>query len=253
MEQRPPFESNGSLEQLDDRSHDPVDEARRRRESRLARIAAGRRARFRQTLGVAVLLVVVSAVGVMFALSLGRKAPAPSASTKPSRASAPSTSAAAPATSTTVATPASTSETIAASKPSTTPPPAAASKSSTAPAPTEVSASGTGSGTSSARPGSVTVTVWNGAELTGVAHQAAVALGQDGFHVADVTDADRGGYEQTLIVVRDASDRPAASAVRDSLSIGQIRTTSYYAFSSDVLVIIGKDWPDRLNGGSPSK
>jgi hypothetical protein len=95
----------------------------------------------------------------------------------------------------------------------------------------------------------VTVTLWNGAGLTGVAHQAADALGQDGFHIADVTDADRGGYEQTLIVVKDAAGTPAASAVRDSLSIGEIRTTRYYAFSSDVLVIIGKDWPDRLTDG----
>lgn len=90
-------------------------------------------------------------------------------------------------------------------------------------------------------PESITVSVRNGAGISGVAGQAAARLQAHGFKVAEVGNANQFVYEDTLVVYKD--DEVAAQTVASALSKGRlVPSRGMYAFSTDVLVVVGSDW-----------
>lgn len=91
--------------------------------------------------------------------------------------------------------------------------------------------------------GSFTITVRNGAGITGAAAQMAEQLGADGFNVTETGNTDSPAYDETLIIYKDATLEEAANEVRDSLSNGRvINGGDYYTFDTDILVVLGSDW-----------
>ncbi|MDY0086987.1 MAG: LCP family protein [Coriobacteriia bacterium] len=95
-------------------------------------------------------------------------------------------------------------------------------------------------------PEDITVSVRNGAGISGVAAQAAARLQARGFQVEEVGNANQFVYEETLIVYRD--DESAAQTVASALPKGRlVPSRGMYAFSTDVLVVVGSDWSDETN------
>lgn len=91
--------------------------------------------------------------------------------------------------------------------------------------------------------GSFTITVRNGAGITGAAAQMAAQLTADGFVVTETGNTDTPVYDETLIIYKDAAFEPAANAVHDSLTNGRVvNGGDYYTFDTDVLVVLGSDW-----------
>ncbi len=91
-------------------------------------------------------------------------------------------------------------------------------------------------------PEQVSVAVRNGAGISGVANDAAARLRAGRYNVADVGNMNQFVYDETLVVYKD-EDEPLAQMVLDT--IGQGRVLHYrgmYAFDTDVLVVVGKDW-----------
>lgn len=95
-------------------------------------------------------------------------------------------------------------------------------------------------------PEEITVSVRNGAGVSGVAAQAAARLQAHGFQVAEVGNASQFVYEETLIVYKD--DEAAAQAVGSALPKGRlVPSRGMYAFTTDVLVVVGGDWADEAS------
>lgn len=91
-------------------------------------------------------------------------------------------------------------------------------------------------------PAGVTVTVRNGAGIEGVASSAANVLVSAGFNVGEVGNANQFVYDRTLVVYDE--DSALADAVAAALPIGEVvASRGMYSFSTDVLVVVGKDWP----------
>lgn len=94
-------------------------------------------------------------------------------------------------------------------------------------------------------PATVSVTVQNGAGLAGVAAQAAGMLTAAGFPVVSVANANQFVYDTTLVVYRD--DALAADRVLKELPVGRrVASRGMYLFDTDILVVVGKDWPEDL-------
>ncbi|MCL1797563.1 MAG: LCP family protein [Eggerthellaceae bacterium] len=92
-------------------------------------------------------------------------------------------------------------------------------------------------------PTTFTITVRNGSGVTGSASQVANLLGERGFQVEEIGNADLYVYEETLIVYHSSEYAHAAESVVRNLGIGRaIVSYGFYAFDTDVLVVIGKDW-----------
>ncbi len=85
------------------------------------------------------------------------------------------------------------------------------------------------------------MTVRNGAGQEGVASSAAAILKAAGFSVGEVGNANQFVYDKTLIVYKD--NKAAADLVAKSLPTGSvIAGRNMYEFTTDVLVVVGKDW-----------
>lgn len=98
-----------------------------------------------------------------------------------------------------------------------------------------------------ARPEQVTVTVKNGAGVGGVAQRVADRLERRGFDVGETGNMNRFVYDETLIVYKTHEEK--ASLVRESLSFGElVQSRHMYSFSTDVLVVVGKDCASRPSG-----
>lgn len=91
-------------------------------------------------------------------------------------------------------------------------------------------------------PDDVSVTVRNGAGISGCAKQASSILKAQAFDVVDVGNAGQFVYEKTLVVYK--SEKRAAELVAAALPPGTklVESRGMYAFESDVLVVVGKDW-----------
>lgn len=90
-------------------------------------------------------------------------------------------------------------------------------------------------------PAGVTVTVRNGAGLEGVASSAAAVLTGAGFNVTNVGNANQFVYDRTLVVYDE--ERALADTVLKALPKGEVvASRGMYEFSTDVLVVVGKDW-----------
>lgn len=94
-------------------------------------------------------------------------------------------------------------------------------------------------------PPDVTVDVRNGMGNSGVADEASALLQAAGFDVQNVGNAKQFDYGETVIVYSDLKD--AAQAVADTLGTGRlIQDDGTWLRETDVLVVIGGDWPDRV-------
>lgn len=93
-------------------------------------------------------------------------------------------------------------------------------------------------------PESFTLTIRNGAGITGAAASMETTLEGLGYNVTEIGNTDTDAYDETLIIYNDDSMRPAAQAVLNTLGMGRIvfNELGYYSFGSDVLLVIGKDW-----------
>ncbi|ACV22536.1 Putative transcriptional regulator yvhJ [Slackia heliotrinireducens] len=92
-------------------------------------------------------------------------------------------------------------------------------------------------------PASFTVTVNNGGEVVGAATQAGEILTDQGFKVESIGNANMAVYDETLVVYQDMDLADSAEAVVTTLGIGRaIYDPVYYAFNTDVLVVVGNDW-----------
>lgn len=87
----------------------------------------------------------------------------------------------------------------------------------------------------------ITVAIRNGAGISGIAGQAAARLQARGFQISEVGNANQFVYDDTLIVYKD--DEAAARMVASVLPTGRIvASRGMYAFNTDILVVVGKDW-----------
>lgn len=96
--------------------------------------------------------------------------------------------------------------------------------------------------TAAKSPGSIEVSVRNGAGIAGCAKQASSVLKARAFKVLDVGNAGQFVYDKTLIVY--TSDRAAAEQVAKALPPGVklVESRGMYSYKGDVLVVVGKDW-----------
>jgi LCP family protein required for cell wall assembly len=92
-------------------------------------------------------------------------------------------------------------------------------------------------------PSSVTVTIRNGAGEEGVASAASSILTAAGFKIGEVGNANQFVYDKTLVVYKDDTMKAAAQLVASKLPTGSaIASRGMYEFTTDVLVVVGKDW-----------
>ena len=92
------------------------------------------------------------------------------------------------------------------------------------------------------KPSDVTVTIRNGAGISGCAKQAASILKAQAFKVKDVGNAQQFVYPKTLVVYK--KNKPAAEQILKALPPGTklVESRGMYVFDTDVLVVVGKDW-----------
>jgi hypothetical protein len=97
--------------------------------------------------------------------------------------------------------------------------------------------------------GSPTLVIENGCGRSGLGGKAESWLRRQGFDVLETRNADRMDYSQTLIVARSGHGE-AAETVRDrlrrTLGIGLLIEQKVDLPEADVLLILGKDFPDSL-------
>lgn len=94
-----------------------------------------------------------------------------------------------------------------------------------------------------AAPDSFTLTVRNGAGITGAAAQISESLTDRGFDVVDVGNTDTAVYTETLVIYKSDEFEAAAQSVTEALGLGRlVQDVSFYQFDSDVLLILGSDW-----------
>lgn len=91
-------------------------------------------------------------------------------------------------------------------------------------------------------PSSVSITVRNGAGISGVAASASDVLTKAGFDVSEVGNANQFVYDKTIVVYKD-NGKAMAEAVAAALPAADlVPSRGMYEFSTDILVVVGKDW-----------
>lgn len=99
------------------------------------------------------------------------------------------------------------------------------------------------------KPADVTITVRNGAGVSGLAKSAQDRLTSQSFKIAETGNMDQFVYGRTLIVYK--TDNPKAAIVREALGMGDVvASRGMYTFKTDVMVVVGKDW-DPARAGVP--
>jgi len=89
----------------------------------------------------------------------------------------------------------------------------------------------------------IRVMVLNGCGAEGVAEDVAASLRDAGFDIVGTGNADAFDYEHTLVVDRCGSSEKALKVGR-ALDCGLVLTQRVNAPNSDVVVVIGSDWPE---------
>lgn len=92
------------------------------------------------------------------------------------------------------------------------------------------------------RPQTVTLAIQNGSGVSGLAAQCATILSTRGFRVKSKGNANQFVYAKTFVVYH-AGTQAKAQAVAAALPFATvIPRAGKYAFKTDVLVVIGRDW-----------
>lgn len=100
----------------------------------------------------------------------------------------------------------------------------------------------TGSPAPAMPPSEITLTVKNGAGVSGLAKTAAKVFTDAGYPVKETGNMSQFVYGKTLIVYKTGTDKQAA-IVRDTLGYGDVvAAAGLYKFNTDILVVVGKDW-----------
>ena len=89
-----------------------------------------------------------------------------------------------------------------------------------------------------------TVAVRNGTVKAGAANSANDKIKGMGF-TTDLKDANTQDYTQTVIVYENDSQKSKAESIKNALGCGSVvKNNNEYAFSTDILVVIGTDYSD---------
>jgi LCP family protein required for cell wall assembly len=113
----------------------------------------------------------------------------------------------------------------------------------------QASATSTGTATggpaaSGLKPKDVTLTVRNGAGVSGLAKVGADVFTKAGFPVVETGNMNQFVYSKSLVVFPRGREAEAAM-VRETLGYGDVvPAAGMYTFNTDILVVIGKDWRD---------
>lgn len=101
---------------------------------------------------------------------------------------------------------------------------------------------GTALPSSTKKPSQITVTVQNGSGISGAAKQASSILKAQGFPVPTVGNANQNVYSKTMIIYK--TDGGPAQVVASYMPNGTkiVQSRGMYAFTTDILVVVGKDW-----------
>ncbi|MHB8706846.1 MAG: LCP family protein [Coriobacteriia bacterium] len=95
-------------------------------------------------------------------------------------------------------------------------------------------------------PASISVTVRNGAGVSGVAGSASDVLKRAGFDVGEIGNANQFVYDKTIVVYKD-NGKAMAEAVAAALPTADlVPSRGMYEFSTDILVVVGKDWASAM-------
>jgi LCP family protein required for cell wall assembly len=90
---------------------------------------------------------------------------------------------------------------------------------------------------------SLSLVVQNGSGTDGFASQAAQVLEQNGYTIQDTGNADSFVYTETLVIYKDQDDEAAAEAIVADLGVGRaVYASVYYNLTTDIQVVVGKDW-----------
>jgi len=96
---------------------------------------------------------------------------------------------------------------------------------------------------------SPTLVIWNGCGRGGLGAQVARWMRRQGFDVREAVNADRSDYPQTLVVARSKREEAVEAVVtllQEKLGIGVLIQQRVKAPEADVLLILGRDFPDSL-------
>jgi LCP family protein required for cell wall assembly len=95
-------------------------------------------------------------------------------------------------------------------------------------------------------PSTITVAIRNGAGISGSAGGAASLLTPLGYQITEVGNANQFVYDQTLVVYQ-GDEAGLANQIATALPQGKVvASRGMYAFSTDILVVVGKDWTGPL-------
>ena len=90
---------------------------------------------------------------------------------------------------------------------------------------------------------SLSIKVLNGTGTDGLAAQAATVLTNAGYKVQETGNADAAVYNETLVIYRTDGQKTAAEAIVSDLHNGRaVSAGVYYALTTDIQVVVGKDW-----------
>lgn len=89
----------------------------------------------------------------------------------------------------------------------------------------------------------VSVAIWNGVGVSGIAADCSDELKRLGWSVGDTGNAAQFVYDETLIVYRDTNDEELADLLASDLGQGRVvRSGARYSFTGDLLVVVGKNY-----------
>lgn len=98
-------------------------------------------------------------------------------------------------------------------------------------------------------PDSPKLVIWNGCGRDGLGRRAERWLRRSGFDVFETTDGDRQDYPLTLVIARSErveSAREVAAFLEKWAGVGQYLEQRKDPAEADVLLILGRDFPDSL-------
>ena len=109
-------------------------------------------------------------------------------------------------------------------------------------------------GAAAPSPGTITVSVRNGAGVSGIAKTVADKLKKQGFVIKDTGNMGQFVFDKSLVVYRSSADVAKANVVADALNITTVEPSKgMYTFPGEVLVVIGKDYDPSTFGTTKSK
>ena len=96
-------------------------------------------------------------------------------------------------------------------------------------------------------PADISITIRNGAGMSGVAAECSGILESRGYIIGEVGNANQFVYDKTLVVYN-GDDKAAAERVAVDLPRADIvASRGMYSFTTRILVVVGKDWAEKTD------